>query len=551
MRVALAQLDVAVGDLTGNVEALAAAYQRAVGHGADVLVAPELAITGYPPEDLLRQQAFVDAASQALDDLAARTGSCALVVGAVEAIDAASLPNRPVAATPDQPPLANAAAVLRHGRVEALYRKQRLPNYGVFDEARYFVPGDAPLVVDVAGMHVGVTVCEDLWEDAPVAAAVAAGATVVVNLNASPYHRTKRVEREGWARRHAARHEVALTYANAVGGQDEVVFDGGSFAMGSGGEIAVRGAAFAPDLVVADIDSPGDVRGVTASASPLEPLDETWAALVTGTGDYLRKNGFSATLVGVSGGIDSALTATVAVDALGPANVTLCTMPSPHSSPGSVADSQALAANLGVELVELPIAGPMAAFDELLAEPLDGHDAGVARENLQSRIRGMALMTLSNAWGHLLLASGNKSEYAVGYATLYGDMAGGFAVLKDVPKLLVYELARRRNHVAGGEVIPGGTIEKPPSAELRPGQRDTDSLPPYEVLDPILEAYVEQDRAPSEIIADGFDADVVRRVIALVDRAEHKRRQGPPGVKITRRAFGKDRRLPITHSWRG
>lgn len=551
MRVALAQLDVAVGDVTGNVEAIAAAYEQAVGHGADVMVAPELAITGYPPEDLLRQRAFVEAASQALHDLASRTGSCALVVGAVEAIDETSLPARPVAATPDQPPLANAAAVLRHGRVEAIYRKQRLPNYGVFDEARYFVPGDAPLVVDVAGTPVGVTVCEDLWEDGPVAAAVTAGAAVMVNLNASPYHRTKRAEREGWARRHAERHGVALAYANAVGGQDEVVFDGGSFAMDSGGGIAVRGAAFAPDLVVADIAAPGDVRGVTASASPLNPLDETWAALVTGTRDYLRKNGFSAALVGLSGGIDSALTLTVAVDALGAANVTACTMPSPHSSAGSVDDSKALAANLGVELMELPIGGVMSAFEELLAEPLAGEEAGVAWENLQSRIRGTALMTLSNARGQMLLATGNKSEYAVGYATLYGDMAGGFAVLKDVPKLLVYELARRRNDVAAVELIPSRTIEKPPSAELRPDQRDTDSLPPYEVLDPILEAYVEADRSPGEIIADGFDADVVRRVVGLVDRAEHKRRQGPPGVKITRRAFGKDRRLPITHSWRG
>jgi NAD+ synthase (glutamine-hydrolysing) len=550
MRLALVQLELRVGDVDGNAAAIAAAYRHAAGDGADLVVAPELAITGYPPEDLLRRQAFVAAAASALEDLAAATGETALVVGTVQALPWGSPPAAAASTVGDQPPLANVAAVLRRGGVEAVYRKQRLPNYGVFDEARYFVPGQDAVVVDVAGVAVGVTVCEDMWGgDGPVAAAARAGAQLVVNVNASPYHRSKRGEREGWAAHHATTHEVALAYVNAIGGQDEVVFDGASFAMGADGTVAVRGATFATDVVAVDVAGPHAVTAATPSARPLEPLAETWAALVTGTGDYVRKNGFSGALVGVSGGIDSAVSAAVAVDALGSAQVTLVAMPAPHSSAESLADARALAANLDVELVELPIASAMEAFQGVLAKPLAGPDESVAWENLQSRIRATLLMTLSNAWGRLLLATGNKSEYAVGYATLYGDMAGGFAVIKDVPKLLVYELARHRNAVADGEVIPARSIEKPPSAELRPGQRDTDSLPPYEVLDPILEAYIEADRSPAEIVADGFDTDVVHWVARLVDRAEHKRRQAAPGVKITRRAFGKDRRLPITQSW--
>lgn len=550
MRLVLAQLDLVVGDMDGNAAAIRGAYERATRDGADVVVAPELAVTGYPPEDLLRKRAFVDAAASTLEALAAATGEAALVVGTVEALPSGSRPEGAAAAIGDQPPLANAAAVLRHGRVEAVYRKQRLPNYGVFDEARYFVPGHEPVVMDVAGVAVGVTVCEDMWgADGPVAAAAGAGAEVVVNLNASPYHRSKRDEREGWATHHTTTHGVALAYANAVGGQDEIVFDGASFAMAADGVIAARGAAFTADTVVVDVDGPDDVRGVTPATEPLDPLDETWAALVTGTRDYVRKNGFPGVLVGVSGGIDSAVSTALAVDALGADQVRAVAMPAPHSSPGSLADARALAANLGVDLTELSIATVMEAFHGVLADPLAHRDSGVAWENLQSRIRGTLLMTLSNASGDLLLTTGNKSEYAVGYATLYGDMAGGFAAIKDVPKLLVYELARRRNDVAGRELIPDRTIEKPPSAELRPHQLDTDSLPSYEVLDPILEAYIEADRSPEEIVADGFDPGVVHRVARLVDRAEYKRRQAAPGVKITRRAFGKDRRLPITQSW--
>jgi NAD+ synthase (glutamine-hydrolysing) len=551
MRVALAQLALAVGDLRGNVAAVADAYERAVAGGAELVLAPELAVTGYPPEDLLRQPAFVAAAEEAVSELAAGVGEVPLVVGVIEAPTGGSRPAHVVAATPDQPPLANAAAVLRRGGLEARYRKQRLPNYGVFDEARYFVPGEQPLVVDVAGTSVGVTVCEDLWGDEPTDAAADAGAAVIANVNASPYHRTKRAEREGWAARHASRRGVVLAYVNSVGGQDEVVFDGGSFVMAADGSIGARGAAFAPDLVLADVEPPDRVTTVTPAAEPPEPLEETWAALATGTRDYLRRNGFEGALVGVSGGIDSAVATALAADALDPEQVTAVAMPSPHSSPGSVADARTLAANLGIELLELPIGEVMEAFDGVLAEPLAGHDPGLARENLQARIRGALLMTLSNARGRMVLATGNKSEYAVGYATLYGDMVGGFAPLKDAPKLLVYELARHRNDVAGREVIPGSSIEKPPSAELRPGQVDTDALPPYEVLDPIVEAYVEGDRSVEQIVADGFDADTVQHVVRSIERSEYKRRQAAPGVKITSRAFGKDRRMPLTHAWAG
>jgi len=405
------------------------------------------------------------------------------------------------------------------------------------------------VVVDVAGVPVGVTVCEDLWDAAgPVAAAQQAGAALVVNLNASPYHRGKRAEREAWARHHAAR-GTAIAYLNAVGGQDEVVFDGDSFVMDAAGRVPARGAQLATDLVVADVDAGGTVDPAAPPAPRLEPLAETWAALVRGTGDYARKNGFPGALVGVSGGIDSALTAAIAVDALGADAVTCVGMPSPISSAHSRRDARELATNLGTGWWELPIAAPLSAFEQVLAPAWEGHDAALAHENLQSRIRGTLLMSLSNARGDLLLATGNKSEYAVGYATLYGDMAGGFAVLKDVPKLLVYELARYANDAAGRERIPESTLTKPPSAELRPDQRDTDSLPDYAELDPILEAYVEQDRTVEEIAAEGFDPHVVARISRLVDRAEYKRRQAAPGVKITPRAFGKDRRLPITQAW--
>ena len=544
MRLALPQLNPLVGDVAGNAAAVRAVYAEAVAAGAHVVATTELALTGYPPEDLLLKHSFVAAAEGALRDVAAVTRDVPLVVGTVTAHDAPAHGST-------APPLANAAAVCRHGVVEAVYRKQRLPNYGVFDEARYFRPGSEPLVIEAAGVPVGVTVCEDLWgEGGPVAQACAAGARLVLNLNASPYSRGKRAEREHWARHHATACGVWLAYGNAVGGQDELVFDGDSFVMAPDGRVVRRGRQFQAELFLADVPlgAAGAPPLAVDDVERLDPVAEVYAALVLGTRDYVTKNGFSRALVGVSGGVDSALVATLAADALGPAAVTAVAMPSPYSSPGSLVDAKALAANLGVGWLELPIAPAMEAFDATLADVLDAAaGADLARENIQSRIRGTLLMALSNARGDIVLATGNKSEYAVGYSTLYGDMAGGFAVIKDVPKLLVYQLCRHRNR--RGTVIPQAILDKPPSAELRPGQLDTDSLPPYEVLDPILQAYVERDASVDDIAAAGFDADAVRRVAALVDRAEYKRRQAAPGVKITTRAFGKDRRLPITQAW--
>jgi NAD+ synthase (glutamine-hydrolysing) len=562
MRLALAQLNPVVGDIAGNAAALRSAYAAAVAEGADVVVAGELALSGYPPEDLLLKSSFVRAGTEALTALAADTGPVPLVLGIVEALDPAALRRaawHPVASMgAEARPLANSAAVLRSGDVEAVYRKRRLPNYGVFDEARYFRSGTEPLVVDVAGTPVGVTVCEDLWgEGGPVQEAADAGAAVVLNLNASPYERGKRAGREHWAQHHAAAGGVIVAYVNQVGGQDEVVFDGDSFVMGADGVVAARGAQFATDLLLVDIDpSAGPTAAAITQhagddAPRLDAVAEVYAALVLGTRDYVAKNGFEGALVGVSGGIDSALVAALAADALGGARVTGVAMPSPWSSAGSLDDAEALCANLGMPYLELPIAPAMKAFDEILTEPFGGTEPGVAEENLQSRIRGTLLMALSNKRGDMLFATGNKSEYAVGYSTLYGDMAGGFAIIKDVPKLLVYELCEHRNAVAGTDLIPRATIDKPPSAELRPGQVDTDSLPPYEVLDPILAAYVELNRSVAEIVRDGFDEGTVLRIAALVDRAEYKRRQAAPGVKITARAFGKDRRLPITQRWSG
>jgi NAD+ synthase (glutamine-hydrolysing) len=545
MRLALAQLNPIVGDFAGNAAALCDAYARACEQGAELVAAGELALSGYPPEDLVLKPGFVAAGEAKLGELAQRTGAVPFVVGFVQRLADDGT------AGGAQRTLANAAAVLRHGRVAAVYRKQRLPNYGVFDEARYFRPGNESLVVDVGDTHVGVTVCEDLWgAGGPVEAAATAGADLVLNLNASPYHRGKRAERERWATHHAAAAGVVVAYLNQVGGQDEVVFDGDSFIVAPDGRIGARGAQFATDLVVVDVGGTG-VAQVGGTAERLDPLAEVYAALVLGTRDYVRKNGFRKALVGISGGIDSALVAAIAVDALGADAVTGVALPSPYSSAGSLIDAKALAANLGMRWVELPIEPAMQAFDTILADQFAGTRPGVAEENVQSRIRGTLLMALSNRFGDIVLATGNKSEYAVGYSTLYGDMAGGFAVIKDVLKTLVFELARHRNAVAGRELIPQATIDKPPSAELRPGQRDTDSLPPYAELDPILEGYVEQFRSVSEIARAGHDPDLVARVARLVDRAEYKRRQAAPGVKITARAFGKDRRLPITQRWTG
>ena len=563
MRIAVAQRNPTVGDIDGNVADLRDAYGEAVAAGADLVVAGELAVPGYPPEDLVLKPAFVRAVAEGLGDLAGATGEVPLVVGFVEDVEGAADVRADTVLSEAEATrtLANAAAVLRLGRVEAVYRKQRIPNYGVFDEARYFQPGTSPLVIDVAASGgraaVGVTVCEDLWgEGGPLPEAAAAGAQVLLSLNASPFHRGKRAEREHWAAHHAHATDAWVAYANLVGGQDEVVFDGDAFVMAPDGTITARAAEFATDLLVTDV---GPDAPVAASASSrLDEPTAVYEALVLGTRDYLRKNGFGGALVGVSGGIDSALAATVAADAVGPEHVTLVAMPSPHSSQGSLDDAEALAKALGSPYHVVPIAGPMQAFDDALAPLLAGTEPDATEENIQSRARGTLLMALSNKFGWLLLAAGNKSEYAVGYATLYGDMAGGLAVLKDIDKTTVWELARRRNERRRsgwlgpeGPVIPSSTITKPPSAELRPGQLDTDSLPAYDVLDPILRGYVEQARSVGELIAEGFDAATVRWVARLVDAAEYKRQQAAPGIKVTPRAFGRDRRLPITQAWRG
>ncbi len=558
MRLALAQLNPTVGDLAANAEALGRAYERGVADGADVVCAGELALTGYPPDDLVLRPGFLAATRHALEELAERTGPAALVVGFVEDAGSVELVRDTIYSEQDDSrPLTNAAAVLRDGRIETVYRKGRIPNYGVFDEARYFHPVEGAAVVEVAGTRVGVTICEDMWgEDGPVAAAAQAGAQVVLNLNASPYEADKRAQREHWARHHARHEQVFVAYVNLVGGQDDVIFDGDSFVLDAQGHVLARCEAFTEELLVLDLDAPSEVLGTAERQLSSEAA--IYSALVLATRDYADKNHFTTALVGLSGGIDSALTAVVAVDALGPDRVTCVAMPSPYSSEGSLTDARALVDALGCHWLEVGIEPMMEAFSDALAEPFDGTEEGIAEENVQSRTRCTLLMALSNKFGHLLLSTGNKSEYAVGYATLYGDMAGGFAVIKDVYKTVVYDLCTYRNahwdeSWRGPEaaVVPTEIIEKPPSAELRPDQRDTDSLPPYDVLDPLLMAYIEDVRSAESLVEEGFDKDLVEQVTRLVDRAEYKRRQAAPGPKVTRRAFGRDRRFPITNAWTG
>jgi NAD+ synthase (glutamine-hydrolysing) len=558
LTVALGQVAARVGAIEANAAAILDAWRAAADAGAHLVVLPELALTGYPPEDLLLKAEFVSACERALAGLAASgPAGTAAVVGHVarvgqrsEGRGARTGIGEVAAATPR---LANAASLLSDGSIRATYAKVRLPNYGVFDEARYFSPGSDACVVEVAGTPVGITVCEDLWtDDGPVAAAVTAGARVIVNVNASPYHRGKRVEREHWVTRHAKQHGVPVVYTNLVGGHDEVVFDGDSMVADATGRIVARGAQFTADLVVVDVADDGSAVPRGPTPRPLDPLEEVWQALVTATRDYCAANRFDDAIVGVSGGIDSAVVAAIAVDALGAAHVTGVAMPSPYSSAHSIADARALTSALRCRHLELPIAGPLAATSTVLGDEVatgfgGARTPGVAYENLQSRLRGVLLMTLSNEHGAIVLTTGNKSEYAVGYATLYGDMAGGFAPLKDVPKTLVYELARWRNRSAA--VIPVSTIDKPPSAELRPGQVDQDSLPPYDVLDDLIAGYVEEDASIDTLVARGHDRALVVRVVAMIDRAEHKRRQAAPGPKVTRRAFGRDRRLPISNAW--
>ena len=579
LRLAAAQLNTVVGDLAGNVERLLRALAAAEAAGADLCVAPELAIPGYPPEDLLLKPGFVADNVAALEKVAAATGHCAMVVGFV-------------GASPQGDELANAAAVCAGGRVLGIYRKHFLPNYGVFDEQRWFLPGtEAPSLFGIAGAWVGVSICEDVWfDDGPVAQAGRAGADVVVNLNASPYNRGRRADRLAVLTSRVAEAGCAVAYVNQVGGQDELVFDGDSLVMAADGTLLASGAQFAEDLVVVDLPlrvaRPHSVTGLlprvlvteavatTAAATSagagagaarpplpaagprpaLSDHAEVYAALVLGTRDYLSKNGFTDAVVGLSGGIDSSLVATVAVDALGASRVHGIAMPSRYSSEGSLHDAATLAERLGMELTVVPIEEAHVAFASILAPVLGREPDGLTDENLQSRLRGVVLMALSNAKGWIVLTTGNKSEMATGYSTLYGDSAGGFAVIKDVPKTLVYDLCRHRNTQAVLEGLPGpipdSVLDKPPSAELRPDQRDDQSLPPYEELDPVLRGYVERDRTATDLVAEGFAPALVDRVVRLVDGAEYKRRQMPPGVRISTKAFGKDRRMPITNRYR-
>jgi NAD+ synthase (glutamine-hydrolysing) len=588
LRLAAAQLDTVVGDLQGNADRILDALGRAEAQGVDVLVTPELAITGYPPEDLLLKPGFVADNLVALDRVAARTVGCVAVVGFVDQVDRdARAPGRSTndAHDPDGPAgrLANAAAVCAGGRVVGVYHKRMLPNYGVFDEDRWFEPGtEASCLYEIAGTLVGVSICEDVWIDGgPVYAQGLAGAQIVVNLNASPYSIGRRAERLAMLRRRVGEAGCAIAYVNQVGGQDELVFDGASLIVGADGALLGAAGQFTSELLVVDVplDTVSTVHpekaprsavpkvvtigGTVRSDDPrpppplpavLDPVGEVYQALVLGTRDYLVKNGFTDAVIGLSGGIDSSLVAAVAVDALGPGHVHGLSMPSRYSSEGSRSDAEDLARRLGIDMEVVPIEVAHRSMAELLAPLLGGPPSGLTDENLQSRLRGVLLMGMSNAKGWIVLTTGNKSEMATGYSTLYGDSAGGFAVIKDVPKTLVYALCRHRNalaEAAGLEgPIPVAVIEKAPSAELRPDQRDDQSLPPYDVLDPVLQAYVEGDRTAAELVGDGFDPALVDQVVRLVDGAEYKRRQMPPGVRVTTKAFGKDRRMPITNLYR-
>ncbi len=566
LRLALAQIDATVGDLDGNTRRILDALDKARDAHADIVAFPELAVCGYPPEDLLLKPSFVRANQQALQKITSETRGITAVVGYAHM----------------DTDLHNAAAILHDGEVHGVYRKRYLPTYGVFDEDRYFRPGTEAPVYVVAGVKIGVCICEDIWyPSGPAEWQSWAGAEVIVNINASPFAMDKYEGRRRMLATRAADYVVALGYVNLVGGQDELVFDGGSMVFDADGNVLGAAPQFVEELLLVDVDvnavarerlhdprmrkvsgPPSDVATPETTVSAertsrapaieprvaggLSPEAEVYEALVCGVRSYVTKNGFSHVHIGISGGIDSSVTATIAVDALGAEGVTGVVLSSRYSSEHSRSDALELARRLGIEVLDIPITGPHSAVEELLEPHLAGTPGReVALENVQARLRGLLWMALSNATGSLILTSGNKSEMAVGYATLYGDMAGGLAPLKDVPKTLVYRLAAHRN--AQDEVIPASVLTKPPSAELRPDQTDQDSLPPYDVLDPILEAYVEQDRSPEEIVALGFDGTAVRRIIAMVDRAEYKRRQAPPGLKVTSRAFGRDRRLPITN----
>ena len=543
MRVALAQINVTVGDIGGNVTRAIRAIADAEARGATFTLLPELAVTGYPPEDLLAKAHFVDDNVDAVERIAASCKHSA-IVGFVDRIGDA---------------LYNASALCGNGRVLQIYHKRRLPNYSVFDERRYFVPGENEGLIESGGTTFSTTICEDIWVPDLVRADAENGASVLFNISASPFHIEKAQEREDMLRERARETETWLAYCNLVGGQDELIFDGRSVVISPTGDVIARGAAFDEDLVVADFEPDARVGASAEVASHLDANEEVWGALTLGVRDYLGKNGFTDAVIGLSGGIDSALTATIAVDALGAQHVHGVMMPSRYSSGGSLEDARVLTTKLRIDTFELPVEAAFQAFESTLAAAFVGRESDITEENLQARVRGTLLMALSNKFGWIVLATGNKSELSVGYSTLYGDMVGGFAPLKDVFKTRVYELARWRNSSADGRrtggadsaVIPEATITKPPSAELRPEQTDQDTLPPYDVLDVVLERYVEQDAAQESIAAEGFDAEMVARICRMVDVAEYKRRQGPMGIRITPKAFGKDRRMPVTNGYRG
>ena len=571
MRLALAQIDTVVGDLEGNRARILARLEEARAAGADLVLFPELAVTGYPPEDLLLRPGFLKAAARTLEEIAAATTGLAALVG-----------------TPHlDRDLFNACAVCVDGEVKAMYRKQFLPNYGVFDEDRYFQPGRGLVLLRCGETLVGPTVCEDIWQPGPPATDLAlAGAHVVANISASPFHVGKGAEREEMLATRARDNSCWIALVNAVGAQDELIFDGQSLVLDENGEVVVRGPAFEEALLVVDVDATTAVgrrlrdarrRSLararrdmpealvvdvslrssrreavpTAIAAPLGELEEMRLAIELGLRDYAGKNGFTDVVLGISGGIDSALTAALAAESLGPERVVCVSMPSRFSSSGTRKDARAVAESLGARYLEIPIDPVVDAFGVALAEAFAGTEPGIAEENVQARARGVIVMALSNKFGWLPLATGNKSELSVGYATLYGDMAGGFALLKDVYKTDVFRLARHLNDRAGRELIPMSVIERAPSAELRADQLDEDSLPPYAKLDAVLEAYVELDSSREELTSDGFDPEIVERALALIDRAEYKRRQAAPGVKLRPKAFGRDRRIPITNRWRG
>jgi NAD+ synthase (glutamine-hydrolysing) len=541
VRIALGQFNSIVGDLAGNAEKMRQMYARAVKAGVDLLAFPELAVCGYPPEDLLYKQHFLKECSKTLEKAAIDCPDLRIIAGFAEGQGANSY---------------NAAALLHGGKVLKVYRKGMLPNYGVFDERRYFTPGTEPLVIEIEGLNVAVTICFDIWNIEWLRKFLAGTGRIqmILNISASPFHIGKIWKREKVIEACIKQFNCAVAYCNLVGGQDELIFDGRSILADSTGRVVAKAKAFDEDLMIADVilDENGTVQikpTQPAAQQPVDPIDEIYQALVLGTRDYTCKNGFKKVLLGLSGGIDSSVTAAIAVAALGSENVVGVSMPSEFNSPETISDAEKLAKNLGIEFHTIPIGTILSKFHQSLLTVKGWNNEGIAYENLQARIRGCILMSLSNRFGSLVLTTGNKSETAVGYSTLYGDTAGGFAIIKDVPKTKVYELAGHINRAAGRQIIPPDVITRPPSAELRPNQKDSDSIPDYDLLDRILTGYVEEDKSIAELVAQGLPADVVSKVVNLVDRNEYKRRLSPPGIKITPKAFGKDRRLPITNRY--